>query len=184
MKIILIFICIIFAFHFLSVSFAEEAQAPQEVLETQYTLGSGDRIKVNVFGEEDLSGEFHIDGSGYISLPLIGEIRALGFSVRELEQRIETRFQNGYLIDPRVSLEVLNYRPFFILGEVNNPGKYEYVSGINLFNAVAMAGGYTHRARRNRAEITRTNPEKVIENAEHATVILPGDIIYIRERFF
>jgi protein involved in polysaccharide export with SLBB domain len=78
----------------------------------------------------------------------------------------------------------LNYRPFYILGEVRSPGQYEYVSGINLHNAVAMAGGYTHRARRNRAEITRTHPDTVIENAEHSTVILPGDIINIRERFF
>ncbi len=182
------FFNIVFAFLFLSVlptlCLANDAQEPQEILETQYTLGSGDRIKVNVFGEEDLSGEFQVDGSGHISLPLIGEFRVLGHSVRELEQSIEDRLREGYLIDPRVSLEVLNYRPFYILGEVNNPGKYEYVSGINLFNAVAMAGGYTHRARRNRAEITRSNPEKVIENADHSTVILPGDIIYIRERFF
>lgn len=183
-----IFLNMVFAVLFLSVTpaltFASDTKEPQEILETQYTLGSGDRVKVNVFGEEDLSGEFQVDGSGYISLPLIGEIRVKGESVRTLERRIEERFSDGYLIDPRVSLEVLNYRPFYILGEVNSPGKYEYVSGINLFNAVAMAGGYTHRARRNRAEITRSNPEKVIENAEHSTVILPGDIIYIRERFF
>ena len=172
----------IFCFPFSSV--AEEAPEPQEFLETMYTLGSGDRLKITVFGEDDLSGEFQVDGSGYISFPLIGEIRVSGLSMRDLEREVVERLQDGYLIDPRVSLEVMNYRPFYILGEVNSPGQYEYVSGINLHNAVAMAGGYTHRARRNRAEITRTNPETIIENADHSTVILPGDIINIRERFF
>jgi polysaccharide biosynthesis/export protein VpsN len=163
---------------------AQDDLEPQEVLETIYTLGSGDRLRVTVFGEDDLSGEFQVDGSGYISFPLIGEVTAKGLTMRELEHSLVTKLLDGYLVDPRISMEVLNYRPFYILGEVKNPGKYEYVSGINLHNAVAMAGGYTHRARRNKAEITRSNPEKTIENADHSTVILPGDIINIRERFF
>jgi len=162
---------------------AEEPE-PQEVLERQYKLDSGDRLKITVYGQEDLSGEFRVDGSGNISFPLIGEVSAKGVSLRELESRLIERLKDGYLVDPRVSLEVLNYRPFYILGEVNDPGKYEYVSGINLFNAVAMAGGYTHRARRGQAEITRQNPEEVIEDADHSTVVMPGDVIYIRERFF
>lgn len=164
--------------------FAAQDQAPHEVLETMYTLGPGDRLKITVFGEDHLSGEFQLDGSGRISFPLIGEVRSQGLTLRELEQRLGDKLRDGYLIDPRVSLEVLNYRPFYILGEVNKPGQYEYVSGITLFNAVALAGGYTHRARQNRAQITRTNPDMVIEDADHATIILPGDIINIRERFF
>jgi len=163
---------------------SEPHKDPHEALETMYTLGSGDRIKITVFGEESLSGEFQVDGSGYISFPLIGEVRARGRSLRELEHRLDEKLREGYLVNPRISLEVLNYRPFYILGEVNKPGQYEYVAGINLYNAVAMAGGYTHRARQNRAEITRANPDKVIEDAEHSTIVLPGDIIYIRERFF
>jgi protein involved in polysaccharide export with SLBB domain len=163
---------------------AQKEPEPQEVLKTTYTLGSGDRLKITVFREEDLSGEFRVDGSGYISFPLIGEVKARGLTMRQLEESLVKKLLDGYLIDPRISLEVLNYRPFYILGEVKNPGKYEYVSGINLQNAVAMAGGYTHRAKRNKAEIRRYNPEKVIENADHCTVILPGDTITIRERFF
>jgi len=163
---------------------AQEDRQPQEVLETLYTLGSGDRLKIIVFGEEDLSGEFQVDGSGHISFPLIGEVTARGHTLRELERNLVEKLSDGYLVDPKISLEVLNYRPFYILGEVKKPGMYEYVSGINLHNAVAMAGGYTHRARRNKAEITRSNPEEVIKDAEHSTVILPGDIINIRERFF
>jgi polysaccharide export outer membrane protein len=163
---------------------AQEDRQPQEVLETLYTLGSGDRLKIIVFGEEDLSGEFQVDGSGHISFPLIGEVTARGHTLRELERNLVEKLSDGYLVDPKISLEVLNYRPFYILGEVKKPGMYEYVSGINLHNAVAMAGGYTHRARENKAEITRSNPEEVIKDAEHSTVILPGDIINIRERFF
>ncbi|RQD67750.1 MAG: polysaccharide export protein [Desulfonatronovibrio sp. MSAO_Bac4] len=165
-------------------SLSQDEPEPQEVLETIYTLGSGDRVKVTVFGEEDLSGEFQVDGSGYISLPLIGELRVRGLNLRDTEKLLVDTLADGYLVDPRISLEVLNYRPFYILGEVNDPGQYEYVSGITLHNAIAMAGGYTHRARRNRAEITRASTGEVIENAEHSTVVLPGDVINIRERFF
>jgi polysaccharide export outer membrane protein len=163
---------------------AEADSKSQEILENTYTLGTGDRIKITVFGEEDLSGEFQIDGSGNISFPLIGEVHAQGLSLRKLEELLIKQLRNGYLVDPKVSLEVLNYRPFYILGEVKNPGKYEYISGITLQNAVAVAGGYTYRAKRNRAEITRTNPDRVIKDADHSTVILPGDIITIHERFF
>ena len=163
---------------------AGEASEPQQVLETVYTLGSGDKLKITVFGEADLSGEFQVDGSGHISFPLIGEVTAKGITIRQLEQRLVAKLQDGFLVSPRISLEVLNYRPFYILGEVKKPGEYEYVSGITLYNAVAMAGGYTYRARQDSAHITRANTEKVIENADHSTLILPGDIINIRERFF
>ena len=161
-----------------------DSAEPQEVLETMYILGPGDRLRITVFGEDHMSGEFQVDGSGRIAFPLIGEVRARGSNLREVEDRLIEKLKDGFLVDPSIRLEVLNYRPFYILGEVRNPGKYEYVSGISLFNAVAMAGGYTHRARKNRAEITRANQDEVIENADHGTVILPGDVVYIRERFF
>lgn len=162
----------------------EDQEAAQEALETLYILGAGDRLKIKVFGEEDLSGEFTVDGSGRISFPLIGEVRARGLNLRELEERLGEKLKDGYLVSPSISLEVLNYRPFYILGEVRKPGKYEYVNGINLYNAVAMAGGYTYRAKQGKAKITRANTDEVIEDADHGTIILPGDVIYIDERFF
>lgn len=180
MKILIVFSSLIIL---AATAFAEESKKPQEALEVLYTLGSGDRLRITVFGEERLSGEFRVDGSGYISFPLIGEVQAKGTNMRELEKRIDEKLRDGYLVNPRISLEVLNYRPFYILGEVNDPGNYEYINGINLYNAIAMAGGYTNRARQNRAKITRSNDEKV-EDADHSTIILPGDVIYIRERFF
>ena len=164
-------------------SLADES-LPESMQDT-YLLGSGDRLRVSVFGEPDLSGEFEVDGSGVVSLPLIGELRAAGLSVRQFENTLRNELTAGYLVDPRISVEVLNYRPFYILGEVKSPGKYPFISGITVLNAVAMAGGYTHRARQGRAEILRGgDQENVTRNAPDNTVIFPGDIIRIPERFF
>ena len=164
-------------------SLADES-LPESMQDT-YLLGSGDRLRVSVFGEPDLSGEFEVDGSGVVSLPLIGELRAAGLSVRQFENTLRDELTAGYLVDPRISVEVLNYRPFYILGEVKSPGKYPFISGITVLNAVAMAGGYTHRARQGRAEILRGgDQENVTRNAPDNTVIFPGDIIRIPERFF
>src|SRR5512144_965299 len=112
-----------------------------------YTLGSGDKVRVTVFGHEDLSGEFEVDGSGNVSLPLIRNIKAEGLTVRQLEQTIAERLSPDYLLNPSVSVEVLNYRPFYIYGEVTKPGSYPFVNGMTVVTAVAMAGGFTYRAR-------------------------------------
>lgn len=150
-----------------------------------YQLGAGDRLRVNVFEEADLSGEFEVDGTGAISLPLIGEVAIAGRSLREAERIIEAKFQDGYLRHPRVSVEVLNYRPFYILGEVKEPGSYSYVNGMTVLNAVALAGGYTYRAREDRLLIVRgADPERNEEQVSVDTVVLPGDIIRVPERFF
>lgn len=163
---------------------AEDSALAESSFKTLYTLGSGDRLKITVYGEPDLSREFQVAESGSFSFPFIGQVVAKGLSIRQLEEQLTGKLQDGYLKDPNVTVEVLNYRPFYILGEVNKPGQYEYVTGITLLNAVAMAGGYTYRARQERAQVTRSNPEKVYEDADHTMIILPGDIITIRERFF
>ena len=150
-----------------------------------YLLGSGDRVRVTVFGEEELSGEFEVDGSGTISLPLIREVQAGGLRIRQLEQVISEKLLDGYLKNPRVSIEVLNYRPFYILGEVKQPGSYPYVSGMTVLNAVALAGGYTYRAKKNGLLITHANRSESKEQpASEETVVLPGDIVKVPERFF
>jgi protein involved in polysaccharide export with SLBB domain len=150
-----------------------------------YKLGSGDKIRVNVYGEPDLSRDIEVDGSGSVSLPLIGEVRASGLSLREFEDVVEKTLKAGYLVDPKVSVEVLNYRPFYILGEVKNPGKYDYISGITVLNAVAMAGGYTYRARGGVAEILRVgNTESITTDTPDTTLVMPGDVIKIPERYF
>lgn len=150
-----------------------------------YTLGSGDKLRVTVFGEEDLSGEFEVSGNGQISLPLIGEVDAGGKNLRALADVIEDRLQEGYLKDPKVSIDVLNYRPFYILGEVKEPGSYPYVSGMSVLNAVALGGGFTYRADKEDILIIRGGDEsRKPEKATPETVVLPGDIVRVEERFF
>lgn len=151
----------------------------------EYRLGSGDALRVTVFGHPDLSGEFQVDGSGQVSLPLVGNIQAGGASIREFERNIIAALKPDYLKNPRVSAEVLNYRPFYIIGEVKNPGSYPFVNGMSVVNAVALAGGYTYRARENRLLITRaTDPKRKKHPANHDTPVLPGDVIEVPERFF
>jgi polysaccharide biosynthesis/export protein VpsN len=150
-----------------------------------YRLGPGDQVRVTVFRHEDLSGEFEIDGEGFFAMPLVGEIMTAGLNARQLENEIELRLQSGgYLVDPQVSIEVLNYRPFYIIGEVNNPGSYQYVNGMTVINAVALAGGFSYRADQDDIVISRGGSEGPQLEALPDTAVLPGDIIEVPERFF
>lgn len=150
-----------------------------------YTLGPGDKIRLTVFGEEDLTGEFEVDGTGTLAIPLAGEISAGGKTPREVEQQITKTLSDGYLVNPRVSMEVLNFRPFFILGEVNKPGSYPYVNDMSVISAVALAGGYTARAVTGKVYVKRANDptRKEVQIPEDAKVY-PGDVIRVDERFF
>ncbi len=157
------------------------AERPSEI----YRLGTGDQIRLIVFGEDQLSGEFVVDGSGAVSLPLIGEVEAAGRTVRELQRSIEGRLSEGYLVEPRVSAEVVNYRPFFIMGEVNEPGTYPYSDGLTVVNAVATAGGFTYRADERRVYIRRPGAAGWQEyRLTSETNVQPGDTLRIGERFF
>lgn len=151
----------------------------------QYQLGSGDKVRLIVFGEKDLSGEFVVNGAGIISLPLIGDVQARGLTASGLQTRIAEAYGQGYLIDPKVNVEVLNFRPFYILGEVNKPGEYPYSDGLTVVNAVARAEGYTYRADTRRVYIKHANKEKEVAVPLNSTVMVaPGDTIRIGERFF
>lgn len=151
----------------------------------EYHLGSGDKVRVTTFGEQALTGEFQVGGSGKISLPLVGEVEAAGLTAREFQDRVETALKNGYLRDPHVSVEVLNYRPFYILGEVKNPGTYPYTNGLTVKNAVATAGGFTYRANEHKVFIKRANAEKEQSySLTDTTAVAPGDTIRIVERLF
>jgi protein involved in polysaccharide export with SLBB domain len=163
----------------------EQAAHVQAELANSYTLGPGDRVRVTVFGHEDLSGEFEVDGSGMISPPLVRDIKAQGLTVRQVEKIIADRLSPDYLKNPSVSVEVMNYRPFYIFGEVNAPGSYPYVNGMTVVNAVAMAGGYTYRARTGSARLTRaTDTSRTPETVDRDTPVLPGDVIEVPERYF
>ncbi len=149
-----------------------------------YRLASGDRVRVNVFRHEDLSGEFQLDGNGNFALPLVGEVDADKQTTRELEQRIADAYSQGYLVNPQVSVEVLNYRPFYILGEVNNPGSYEFSEGMTVINAVALASGFTFRADNDAIQLQRGGSNRPPVVVTPTSQVLPGDIITVPERWF
>ena len=150
-----------------------------------YTLGTGDKLRVTVYGETDLSGEFDVDSSGAVRLPLIGQVIAAGLTVHDFEQRVTAKLSGRYLLNPQVSAEVIEYRPFFIIGEVNKPGQYPFVNAMNVVTAVALAGGYTYRADDEDVYIRRNGGSREVERpADETTKIYPGDIIRIGERFF
>lgn len=150
-----------------------------------YRLGSGDKIRVIVFGEQELSGEFIVGDGGSIDLPLIGGVSAQGATVTEFQERVVSQLKNGYLNDPKVSVEVLNYRPFFITGEVKNGGEYPYKAGLTIQDAVAVAGGYTYRAETGIAYLRKAGENREIKVSLNSRVLInPGDNIRVPERFF
>jgi protein involved in polysaccharide export with SLBB domain len=166
--------------------FADEPSQPADAatsFEASYRLGAGDKLKLTVFGEENLSGEFIVDDSGNVALPLAGTVRAQGKSLSEFEAIVVTSLKNGYLKDPHVNVEVLNYRPFYIIGEVNKGGQYPYQAGLTVLNAVAIAGGYTFRADTGEAFITRSGHE-IEFDLKAPIIVYPGDVVRIPERFF
>ncbi len=167
-----------------SVESVQEA-AGEAGITDEYRLGPGDKLKVVVFGHQDVSGEFVIDGSGNLSLPLVGQFKAGALTVPGLQESLRQTLNDKYIVNPRVSIEVLNYRPFFILGEVNKPGSYPYVAGIDVTQAVALGGGYTRRARTSSVRITReTGQGRVTLSAQPHTAVLPGDTIEVERRLF
>ncbi|HEY1614986.1 MAG TPA: polysaccharide biosynthesis/export family protein [Rhizomicrobium sp.] len=152
---------------------------------TAYRLGTGDKVRVIVFGEDDLGGEFDVDGSGFVRLPLIGQIHAGGLSTQELEARIEAALADGYVNMPRVSVEVTTYRPFYILGEVSKPGQYAYVNDMSALNAVALAGGYTPQANDSSVYVRRNGQvDEVKLPADDTTHIYPGDVVRVPRTLF
>jgi protein involved in polysaccharide export with SLBB domain len=150
-----------------------------------YTLGPGDKIRVSVFGEEDLSGEYQIDSSGMVRLPLIGTIRAAGFTSPSLENAIAGALAQGYLKSPKVNVEVSAYRPFYIIGAVNRPGEYPYVANMSALNAVAFGGGFTDAARTSTIFVRHEGSTNEIEApASQVTMIRPGDVVRVKNTLF
>lgn len=167
---------------------ASEPRAPLEYRAAPslpYTVGPGDRLRVIVFEQDSLSNSYAVDAAGHIAMPLIGQVPATGHTTTQLARNIEARLRNGYIRDPRVAVEVEDYRPFFVLGEVANSGQYPYVNGLTVETAVATAGGYTPGARRDQAELTRTEKDETVTVDVPVTEpVRPGDTIFVRGWFF
>ncbi len=150
-----------------------------------YRIGAGDRLTIRVAGESDISSDYLVDGSGDISLPYIQTVHIGGLTAPQIEQLISTRLRNGYLRNPKVSVQATTLRPFYILGEVSASGSFAYQPGITVQNAIAIAGGYSPRADQGEVLITRKNVNGTATSKVPVTTqIYPGDVIYIRERWF
>lgn len=151
-----------------------------------YRLGAADEVRIITYGEEQLNGQYPIDDSGNIAIPLLGDLPAGGLTTSELEHEIKQRMiDKKILLDPSVSVTVVKYRPIFVLGEVSKPGQYPYQPGMTVLTAVAVAGGFTYRAQTDDASILRNiNGHSVEGRVPRGTEVLPGDVITIFERYF
>ena len=150
-----------------------------------YQLASGDRLRVIVFGQEGLTNSFSVDGAGNISMPLIGNVHAQGLTTAQLATTIEARLREGFLREPRASVEVEAFRPFFVLGEVGVSGQYPFINGMTAQNAVAVAGGFGPRGAQDSVDLTRiVNGRPMTASVPLTFPVRPGDTITVRERFF
>jgi polysaccharide export outer membrane protein len=153
--------------------------------ERAYVLGPGDRLKISVFGREEASGDFTIGADGRVATPLVGELPAAGLTIDQLQNRYRNELQQGFYKEPKIAIEVLNYRPFFIMGEVKKPGSYPYSSGLSVLAAVAEAGGFTPHADRDLAIVERRTATGVMRGRATArSPVMPDDIIEIPESIF
>ena len=150
-----------------------------------YILGANDRVRVKVYGEPDITGEYEVDSTGQISVPLAGHIHADGLTTKQLERAIASALAKGIVRDPRVNVEVALYRPYYILGEVKKGGEYPYRLGLTVLDAVASAGGFTYRANENKVFLRRSGGSAEEAYSLDAPVpVFPGDNIRIPERWF
>lgn len=152
-----------------------------------YRLATGDKLRITVFGQPELTREYQIDGAGRLAFPLVGTVTARGMTPAALEAMLAKKLDPDYVREASVSVEVLNFRPFYIVGEVKTPGSYQYVPGMTVLNAVALGGGYTYRARENNFLVRRPASDgrgvtPLVATAD--TPLLPGDIVTVRERYF
>jgi polysaccharide biosynthesis/export protein len=167
-----------------TVAAADRLGAPTDTA-VNYQLGVGDRLRVTVFNEAALSGEFALGPSGTVAMPLIGEIPAAGKTPSEVAAAIQAALANGYLRDPKVAAEVTAYRPYYILGEVKSPGTYPYVSGLTVLNAVAIAQGFTPRANQHVVFIRRLGADQEVAYKVSPDLrVFPGDTVRLGERYF
>jgi polysaccharide export outer membrane protein len=161
------------------------AYAAPGVYEPPYTLDSGDKLRIVVFGQDGITNSYMVGVDGNVNLPLVGSVPARGVTTQQLSQIISERLKQGYVREPHVSVQIDTYRPFFILGEVTTPGQYPYVANMTAETAVAIAGGFTPRAYKKRAILTRNVPNQQFRgNVPLDYPIRPGDTIVIKERWF
>jgi protein involved in polysaccharide export with SLBB domain len=150
-----------------------------------WPLGAGDRLRVTVFEQNQLGGEFTVGDDGAISLPLVGRLPVTGLTPAAAEKLIKERLSHGIVTEPQVNVDVLHYRPVYVYGEVTKPGAYDFVGKPLVVNAVSLAGGYTYRARKDRITLMRAaDPDRIAVPVTETTPVGPGDVIFVPERWF
>lgn len=153
--------------------------------QSDYRLGSGDKILINVYGEDDLTVETQLSDSGLVNYPFLGELKVTGLTVAELETRIYTGLKGDYLVSPNVHVSILEYRPFFIHGEVERPGGFPYQPGLTVSKAAALAQGFTERASKTKIFVVRgDDPSQTPEKIDLNTLLRPGDVVTVEQSFF
>lgn len=156
-----------------------------EALYQPYLLDAGDRLRITVFDQDNLTNTYSVDQAGYISFPLVGSVPARGKTAKQVEALVAQQLRGGYLRDPDVTVEIDRYRPIFVMGEVGGPGQYDYVPGMTVQKAIAAAGGFTARANQTNVDVTREiNGQVMTGRVLTSDPLLPGDTVYVRERFF
>lgn len=165
---------------------AGDLQPLPDAQKTSYTLGVGDKVRVITFGNQDLTGEFRVNDSGKIAMPLLGSVPAAGKTPEQLQASIAGQLESRNLLHkPNISVEITEYRPVFVLGEVNRPGEYPYKPGMTVLSAVSTAGGFTYRAVTDMASVVRTSEGTTTEGTvDRRSLIQPGDVITVFERHF
>jgi protein involved in polysaccharide export with SLBB domain len=166
-------------------AFAQGQPPSSAAAAENYVLGPNDRIRLKVYGEADITGEYEIDSNGQVSIPLAGHIKAADLTTKQLERSITSALAKGIVRDPRVNVEVALYRPYYILGEVKKGGEYPYRFGLTVMDAVASAGGFTYRANEGKVYLRRagTGVEEVYA-LDAPILVFPGDNIRVPERYF
>ena len=160
-------------------------QVPTADVDSSYRLGAGDKVQVDVFNQPDLTGEYTLDGNGRFTMHLIGKVSAANLTPTELEALLVSKLKPDYLVNPRVSVRMQNFRPFYIMGEVKTPSSYPYVNGMTYLTAVAIAGGYTYRGKKDWVYVIRgDDPEREELKLDINEKVQPGDIIRVAERLF
>ena len=165
--------------------FAQRGEAAAYEYSSGYRVGAGDKLSIRVAGESDLTGEYVVDASGELSMPYVQSVPVGGKTTREIERLVTQRLNAGYLLDPKVSVQAISLRPFYIMGEVTAGGSYPYQPGMTVQAAIAIAGGYGPRADQTVALLTRRNAKGTQSHKVPVTTqVYPGDIIFVRERWF
>ncbi len=166
-------------------SYRPTPSAFHEAINQPYILSAGDRLRVTVFEQDALTNTYAVDQAGYIAFPLVGSVPARGRTIKQLEADIAVQLRQGFIRDPDVTVEVDQYRPIFVMGEVGSAGQYSYVPGLTVQKAIAVAGGYSARAYQGNVDITREINGKVMSGrVKTSDPLLPGDTVYVRERLF